>query len=144
MIYEDFDSNGILDVDSGRKLVDDQGLEDMNVTLWRNEQGVDFRVASMLTDSNGRYSFNDLVPGVFYIEVDIGDYRVGPIVPGGNQLQQDGRTQLKQVGSGETLVLDGALFMPSASFSTQPDVSHLFVLLSLRSPLPFLMSLSTP
>ena len=76
-VFEDDDGDGIFD--AGEK-----GLPNVLVTLYDSTNST---VATVLTDSNGAYSFVSLIPGTYYISVNKDpDFKFSPVVAGGNQI----------------------------------------------------------
>jgi len=78
-VFEDDDGDGIFD--AGEK-----GLSNVLVNLYDSSNSL---VATVLTDSNGLYSFVGLNPGTYYISVNKDpDFKFSPVVDGGNQISQ--------------------------------------------------------
>jgi protocatechuate 3,4-dioxygenase beta subunit len=108
-VWEDLDGDGIQDADEA-------GLAGVTVSLYSGST----LVATTTTASDGSYSFSNLTPGSYAVQVTLpSGYSVGPQDQGGNDaLDSDanssGRTSTITVASGQTNnTLDIALYRPA-------------------------------
>lgn len=75
-------------------------MDNVKVDLYcYKEDGTAVLVASTVTDSNGQYIINDVLPGACFIDVTppVGDYVFSPIVPVGNQIFPNGTSPVVNI-----------------------------------------------
>ena len=102
------------------------GLPNIPIALWHvPSQGPAGKIATDTTGSNGGYTFYIDLPGQYFVEIETEKYVFGPIVQGGNQFGQDGRSPTVGVTFGKTISLNGGLYLPfSSSIVSSAGVSH--------------------